>query len=411
MQPISFLLAVLLLAAQPAVAVAAETAGDVQLVAGPFVLLRSGSGQKVVRLGPWTAYGNLAGPGSLKYGGESVRITFDSGRGGFPLAASVTKETEYSPSIDQVISVDQLLVEQAGGTLLLVDCRSKGERDAAYIPGSSLLAAAEVVKNAKTEVGTKSVVLYGGSAADLRPYATARELMAAGLADVRVLTDGLKGWRKAGKAVYASPSHLADLISGGTAFRLVDLRGASAENTLLMSGAEKVSAADVTRSAMFLRERSYQLPLFIYGDEKDSLAVAAKLAEWNYQQDGDFAILDPSWKEWSGRYDTSGYRPGQLPANEIGMEEFRALWRQAGPTMVFLNVKPKRDRSSPAELHIPLEELPERLGELPRDREIVIYCSYGLRSAVAWQILKDNGYRARFLNRTITVDANGTISN
>lgn len=42
--------------------------------------------------------------------------------------------------------------------------------------------------------------------------------------------------------------------------------------------------------------------------------------------------------------------------------------------------------SLPGALHIPLNELPSRLGEIPRDRPIVAMCHHGMRSAraTAW---------------------------
>jgi len=44
--------------------------------------------------------------------------------------------------------------------------------------------------------------------------------------------------------------------------------------------------------------------------------------------------------------------------------------------------------------HIPLDELRARLGELPRNRTIVVYCAVGLRAYVAQRILLQNDYRA-----------------
>jgi adenylyltransferase/sulfurtransferase len=41
--------------------------------------------------------------------------------------------------------------------------------------------------------------------------------------------------------------------------------------------------------------------------------------------------------------------------------------------------------------HIPMREIPVRLGELPRDRDIVVYCRSGARSANVQQFLKANG--------------------
>jgi molybdopterin/thiamine biosynthesis adenylyltransferase/rhodanese-related sulfurtransferase len=46
----------------------------------------------------------------------------------------------------------------------------------------------------------------------------------------------------------------------------------------------------------------------------------------------------------------------------------------------------------PGTLLLPLPELPQRVGELPRDREIVVHCKSGMRSAKAVQFLKEQGF-------------------
>lgn len=42
--------------------------------------------------------------------------------------------------------------------------------------------------------------------------------------------------------------------------------------------------------------------------------------------------------------------------------------------------------------NIPLQELPQRLSEVPKDRPVVLHCKSGVRSARAWQILREQGY-------------------
>lgn len=43
---------------------------------------------------------------------------------------------------------------------------------------------------------------------------------------------------------------------------------------------------------------------------------------------------------------------------------------------------------------IPMNELPARLAELPRDREIVMYCKSGMRSGNAAAWLRQQGWKA-----------------
>lgn len=46
----------------------------------------------------------------------------------------------------------------------------------------------------------------------------------------------------------------------------------------------------------------------------------------------------------------------------------------------------------PGAIHIPLQQLPQRLGEIPRDRDVVVYCRSGGRSARAVDLLRQHGF-------------------
>eukprot|EP01155_Anaeramoeba_flamelloides_P001124 Anaeramoba_flamelloidesa1054377_23.p1 GENE.a1054377_23~~a1054377_23.p1 ORF type:complete len:568 (+),score=45.47 a1054377_23:280-1983(+) len=48
-------------------------------------------------------------------------------------------------------------------------------------------------------------------------------------------------------------------------------------------------------------------------------------------------------------------------------------------------------------INIPVDQLRHRMDELPKDKEIVIYCQVGLRGNVAYRQLVNNGYKARNL--------------
>jgi adenylyltransferase/sulfurtransferase len=47
----------------------------------------------------------------------------------------------------------------------------------------------------------------------------------------------------------------------------------------------------------------------------------------------------------------------------------------------------------PGSTLIPLPELPNRVGELDPNRELVVHCKSGMRSAKAVALLKENGFR------------------
>jgi rhodanese-related sulfurtransferase len=51
----------------------------------------------------------------------------------------------------------------------------------------------------------------------------------------------------------------------------------------------------------------------------------------------------------------------------------------------------------PSAVNIPVDELRDRLGEIPRDREIVVYCQVGQRGYLVTRILRQAGLSARNL--------------
>jgi rhodanese-related sulfurtransferase len=51
--------------------------------------------------------------------------------------------------------------------------------------------------------------------------------------------------------------------------------------------------------------------------------------------------------------------------------------------------------------HVPLPELPQRLGEIDKDRPVVVYCRGGNRSSMATDALTDAGYEAVKLSEGI----------
>ena len=61
------------------------------------------------------------------------------------------------------------------------------------------------------------------------------------------------------------------------------------------------------------------------------------------------------------------------PSDRVTVEEFKAL-RAAGQVLA-LDVRYQIDKKIKGALHVPLDQLESRLAELPRDREVVAYCS------------------------------------
>ncbi|OOF28964.1 FAD-dependent oxidoreductase [Salinivibrio proteolyticus] len=84
-------------------------------------------------------------------------------------------------------------------------------------------------------------------------------------------------------------------------------------------------------------------------------------------------------------------------ANPIHFDELEKLTDD----QVLLDVRnaPERENGQYIEgdVHIPVDELRGRINELPKDKEIVVYCQVGLRGNVAYRQLVNNGFKARNL--------------
>ena len=100
-------------------------------------------------------------------------------------------------------------------------------------------------------------------------------------------------------------------------------------------------------------------------------------------------------------------RPGTESARrryvggDVGVVEVADLMRtDRAPGVVVLDVRPAAEFAAghlPGAVHIPLEELAERLDELPADREVVAYCrgDYCALAHEAVRVLTAHGRRAR----------------
>ncbi len=66
---------------------------------------------------------------------------------------------------------------------------------------------------------------------------------------------------------------------------------------------------------------------------------------------------------------------------------------QAGATVLDVRTQAEfRGGSYQGAINVPLGELSSKLGRIPKDRPVVVYCASGSRSAMAARILRKAGY-------------------
>lgn len=86
--------------------------------------------------------------------------------------------------------------------------------------------------------------------------------------------------------------------------------------------------------------------------------------------------------------------PEYLESTERIAPQTLAEQLDAGTAPLVLDLRTEGERANgsiPGSLHIPLQQLERRIGEVPTDRPLVIHCAGGYRSAIGGSILQRNG--------------------
>lgn len=80
---------------------------------------------------------------------------------------------------------------------------------------------------------------------------------------------------------------------------------------------------------------------------------------------------------------------------ELTPSEVSEKLKKGSGRLLLLDVREDDERETAViepSLHIPMREVPQRLAELPMEREIIVYCHGGTRSAMIAGFLEAHGY-------------------
>jgi len=79
--------------------------------------------------------------------------------------------------------------------------------------------------------------------------------------------------------------------------------------------------------------------------------------------------------------------------NQVTAQELKE-WSANGRDFLLIDIREdwERERSSIGGLHIPMGELMNKVNEIPRDKDVGLYCEKGIRSVLAIQRLERLGF-------------------
>ena len=203
-----------------------------------------------------------------------------------------------------------------------------------------------------------------------------------GVFDIAVASTGAseKALRRSGLAdfdkVYLYPAHHVGYYPGAKQMNLKVLFRKSDGRIL---GAQAVGEADIARRI-------------------DVIATAIQFGGTVFDLEEAELCYAP---QFGGAKDPVNYA-GMIASNAIRGDNPLADWSQLGSDGTYLlDVRDPdefEEGSIPGAVNLPLHELRSRLGELPRDRRIQVYCGVGQRAYYAMRILLQNGFNAQNLS-------------
>jgi rhodanese-related sulfurtransferase len=240
---------------------------------------------------------------------------------------------------------------------------------------------------------------------------SAREAEKLGYTNVRVLSSGLPGWKKAKGLVVLPTNGLKKMIHEDTSYVLIDLRSRKAATAGHIKGAVSIPEMELAAAKdKFPQDKS--APVILYNDGQASQETFMLVRGWGYKN---ASVLNGGAKGWDGRF-----FPGEpaseivyvkkLKPGQITSDEFKQIAEAKPADKVILDV---RDSSSegiiPGAVIIPQAQLADKLGELPKDKEYIIHCNTGILASMALKTLQDNGYKARYLDAVVQVGPDGSF--
>lgn len=230
-----------------------------------------------------------------------------------------------------------------------------------------------------------------------------------------MFVEGMPEWKKQGNLVASTKTNLKELIDKDIPHVLIDVRPTDVASKEHIKGAVNIPLNELEKAKdKFPAQKN--APIIIYcNTEKLSQDAFKIVRKWGYVNT---SYLDGGIEGWkkAGNPVLSGqlqsnivYVPKPRPG-EIAIAEFKKIVELMPPDKLILDV---RDEDEAAEgmikgaVNIPTQDIQKRLSEIPKDKEIITHCSTGVRAEIAYNVLKEAGYKVRFLNADVKIDKSG----
>ncbi len=349
----------------------------------------------------------------VRYKNKGFRINFEV-KDGVKVATEIVRfDILKTVAAEEKLSKDTFKSQLHNEGVAIYDVRPPMMYKAAHIPGAKPLPAPAFDKFANTLPADKDtpLILYGPGGC-LSPTTSIRA-KGLGYTNVKIYTRGFADWSKTEYSV-TTPDWLTMAIEKDVPLVLIDVRPEETAKKGRIKAAVSIplDRIDVSK-AMFPKQKN--APIVIYGEGRQE--AAKKIVSWGYRAVRVLPIGYAEWKQ-SGKPVQTGplstrisYIPKPKPGT-ISVAEFTKTAHQPSADVLLVDVRNPEEVDKGAlkrSVNIPTDQIPQRLRELPADRDIVFYCPNGVRAEMAYNMLKTAGRESRYLDASIRVDKDGNF--
>lgn len=244
---------------------------------------------------------------------------------------------------------------------------------------------------------------------------SARRAEKLGYINVKVLQNGVPAWKEAGKPLYSTTEYLLSTSKNDQKVVLIDVRDAEEAQMAHIDNAVSIPLNLFVESrGKFPTDKNATLVLYGKSSE-DCLALLPLVRSWGYLN---VTVLQGGFDNWRAngfpiQHDTPATTITHVPSQKsdgLSIDAFKKVVQTKDPNVILLDVRSDEEVEKgkiPGALAIPVDELTERIDEVPRNKRIFAYCSAGVRSEMAYLILKKRGYDVSYLDAAITITRSG----
>lgn len=219
-----------------------------------------------------------------------------------------------------------------------------------------------------------------------------------GYKNVRVYLDGEPAWSNENLPTYATHN----FIKNGNVV-LIDVRPSEEAVKGRIKGSYVIPYEQLEDK---LNDIPRNAPVVIYGNEEAMDAVE----DMRYDGFKFVSLVKGGYIGWieSGEpiekgpiYKTEITWVRKLGKGEVSLEDFRKAASGEDKDAVIVDARTKEEVAELGifknTINMPLDEIPARMDELPKDKKIYVHCSTGARADLAYKELVKHGYNVKFL--------------